>query len=162
MLHPLDDTDVGILRLLQQNGRFTLKELGEKLNKSTSSINDRIKRIQDDGYIRGYGVQIDHLKVGLALICFTHVKIKDHLHEDVSRFAREIIKHEQVLECFKVSGEFDFMLRIASKDTAAYHDFLDQVVSKLVPLANLQSTFVLQEVKTGTVLPIGQAKFQEV
>ncbi|WCT14086.1 Lrp/AsnC family transcriptional regulator [Mucilaginibacter jinjuensis] len=162
MPNTFDEIDTGILTLLQQNGHLTHKDIGEKLNKSPSTIQERVRRLQKEGYIKGYVAIIDHHKVGLGLICFTHIKIKDHLHENLSRFAEEIVKFGEVQECFKVSGEFDFILRIAAPDLASYDDFLANVISKIVPLGNMYSTFVLQEVKTGGTLPIGMPKKQMV
>lgn len=158
MLNTFDEIDTGILQLLQENGRLSYKDISEKLYKSPSRIQERVRRLQQEGYIKGYVAIVDHRKVGLGLLCFTHIKIKDHLHENLSRFASEIVKFGEVQECFKVSGEFDFILRIASPDPDSYHDFLENVISKIVPLGNMQSTFVLQEVKTGTSLPIGGPK----
>jgi Lrp/AsnC family leucine-responsive transcriptional regulator len=158
MHYTLDDIDIGILQLLQQNGRISHKDLGDKINKSQSTAHERVKRLQDEGYIKGYTVLIDLQKAGLGLICFTHIKIKDHLHENLSLFAQEIVRFDEVLDCFKVSGEFDFILRIAARDLAAYHDFLERAISKIVPLGNLQSTFVLHQVKAGGTLPIPRPK----
>lgn len=156
MLNTLDETDTGILMLLQQNGRLTHKEIGDLLNKSPSRVHERVRRLQQDGYIKGYVALVDHHKVGLGLVCFTHIKIKDHLHENLSRFALEIVKFGEVQECFKVSGDFDFILRIVASNLRSYDDFLANVISKIVPIGNIHSTFVLQEVKTGTCLQIGK------
>src|SRR5476649_232622 len=102
MLHTLDETDIRILQLLQQNARLTNKEIGEKLNKSATRVYERIKRMQDQGFIKGYVAILDHKKIDLGMISLTQIQIKDHLHENLSHFVEEIIKFEEVLECYQV------------------------------------------------------------
>jgi Lrp/AsnC family leucine-responsive transcriptional regulator len=162
MLHTLDETDIRILQLLQQNARLTNKEIGEKLNKSATRVYERIKRLQDQGYIKGYVAILDHKKIDLGMISLTQIQIKDHLHENLSHFVEEIIKFEEVLECYQVSGDYDFMLRIAVKDLTAYHDFLMNKVFKIVPLGNVQSAFVLNEAKMITSFPLNLPKHNNV
>ncbi|RZK41825.1 MAG: Lrp/AsnC family transcriptional regulator [Pedobacter sp.] len=158
MLNKLDDTDIQILQLLQQNARLTNKEIGEKLHKSPTPIYERIKRLQQQGYIKGYVAILDHKKIDLSIMAFTQVQVRDHSYETLSRFIDEIIKFEEVLECYEMSGDFDFILRIAVRDLDTYHDFLMNKLFKVVPMGSVQSTFVLKEAKRETSLPLHRVR----
>lgn len=150
MQHTLDETDIRILRLLQQDARQTNKQIGEKLNKSQSPIYERIKRLQDQGYIKRFTAVIDYKKIGRGLIAFAQVQVKDHIHENLIRFEKQIVQFDEVLACYQMSGEYDFMLRIAVKDLETYHNLLMDKIFKIVPLGSVQSSFVLNEAKSDT------------
>lgn len=154
MLDKLDAVDIHILQILQDNARLTNKEIGEKLHKSASAINDRIRRMQDKGYIKKYVAVLDHKKIDRGLIAFTHVQLRDHSKETLNYFESEIIKLPEVLECYHMSGQYDFILRVAVKDLDAYHLFLMNHLFETVPLGSLLSTFVMREAKSETAYPI--------
>ncbi|WDF56943.1 Lrp/AsnC family transcriptional regulator [Mucilaginibacter sp. KACC 22063] len=150
----LDETDIRILQLLQQNARLTNKEIGEKLNKTATPIYERIKRLQEQGYIKGYIAVLDHKKIGFGMMAFTQVHIRNHSHENLSHFVDDIIKFDEVLECYQMSGEYDYLLKVAIKDLEAYHDFLMNKLFKVVPLGSVQTTFVLKEAKRDAGFPL--------
>jgi Lrp/AsnC family leucine-responsive transcriptional regulator len=154
MLNKLDPTDIGILQILQNNARLTNKEIGEKLHKSASAINERIRRMQEQGYIKKYVAVLDHKKIDRGLIAFTHVQLRDHSKETLNYFESEIVKLPEVLECYHMSGQYDFILRVAVKDLDAYHQFLMNHLFETVPLGSLQSTFVMKEAKSEMAYPI--------
>ncbi|MCJ8208224.1 Lrp/AsnC family transcriptional regulator [Mucilaginibacter sp. RS28] len=154
MLSKLDQTDLQILQLLQQNARLTNKEIGERLNKTATPIYERIKRLQEQGYIKGYVAVLDHKKVDRGLMAFTHIQLKDHSNEALCIFVEQMARFDEVLECYQMSGEYDFILRVAVKDLDTYHDFLVNKVFKVVPLGSVQTTFVLKETKRETAFPL--------
>ncbi|HEY0670319.1 MAG TPA: Lrp/AsnC family transcriptional regulator [Sphingobacteriaceae bacterium] len=154
MTHCLDEVDIRILQLLQENCRLTNKEIGEKLHKSTSPIYERIKRLQEEGYIKGYIAVIDHKKIDRGLVAITHIQLLNHSEESLNDFEAQIIKFDDVLECFHMSGNYDFILKVAVKDLNAYHDFLMNKLFKLVPSGHVQSTFVMKEAKRSMGFPI--------
>jgi Lrp/AsnC family leucine-responsive transcriptional regulator len=154
MLNKLDETDIRILQILQDNARLTNKEIGIRLNKSASAINDRVRRMQEQGFIKKYVAILDHKKIDRGLIAFTHVQLRDHSKETLNYFESEIVKLPEVLECYHMSGQYDFILRVAVKDLDAYHLFLMNHLFETVPLGSLQSTFVMKEAKAEMVYPI--------
>jgi len=158
MLQNLDDTDIRILQLLQNNCRLTNKEIGEKLHKSANPISVRIQRLQEEGYIKNYVAVLDHEKVDRGLIAFTHVQLRDHSEESLVHFEDEICKFDDVLECYHMSGNYDFILKVAVSNLKAYHDFLMNKLFKLVPSGQVQSTFVMKESKRGLGLPLSVKK----
>lgn len=154
----LDDIDIKILRLLQENCRLTNKEIGEKLHKTASPINDRIHRMQEQGVIKKYAAVLDHHKIDLGLIAFTHVQLKDHSEHSLTVFETEIIKSPEVLECYHMSGEYDFILRVATVNLPAYHNWLMNKLFRILSVGSVKSTFVMKEAKTQTPYPIKATK----
>ena len=155
MLEKLDQTDIKILQILQENARLTNKEIGERLYKSASTINDRIRRMQEKGYIKKYVAVLDPAMIDRALTAFTHVKLKVHSKEHILHFEQEIIKFPEVLECYHMSGDYDFIIRIAVRDLNAYHQFLMNHLFDSIDIASIQSTFVMREAKMVMPSPIG-------
>lgn len=154
MLANLDPIDIRILQLLQENGRLFNKEIGEKLHKSPSSINDRVRRLQDQGYIKKYAAVLDHALIDRGFMAFTHVQLKDHSKQTLGNFEQAIIKLPEVLECYHMSGEYDFILRVAVRDLKVYHDFLMTKLFEIMGVGSVQSTFVMKEAKAEMAFPI--------
>jgi len=154
----LDEVDIKILRLLQDNCRLTNKEIGEKLHKTSSPINDRIHRMQEQGVIKKYAAVLNHRKINLGLIAFTHVQLKDHSEQSLTLFESEIIKNPEVLECYHMSGEYDFILRVATVNLPAYHHWLMTKLFRILPVGSVQSTFVMKEAKAQAPYPIKPTK----
>jgi Lrp/AsnC family leucine-responsive transcriptional regulator len=158
MLSELDPTDIGILKLLQDNARLTNLEIGKVISKSPSSVYQRIKKMQDQGYILKYGAVLDNNKIDRGLVAFTHVQLKDHSQESLRTFESQIILSPEVLECYHMSGMYDFILRVAVKDLNTYHDFLMNKLFGFMAVGNVQSTFVMKESKSETAFPISPGK----
>jgi Lrp/AsnC family leucine-responsive transcriptional regulator len=154
MLDKLDQTDIRILQILQDNARLTNKEIGEKLFKSASTINDRIRRMQDKGYIKKYVAVLDPKMISRGFTAFTHVHLKDHSKEIINHFEDEIVKLPEVLECYHMSGQYDFILKVAVKDLDAYHLFLMNNLFEKFSIGSIESTFVMREAKVEMVSPI--------
>ncbi|GEP97628.1 Lrp/AsnC family transcriptional regulator [Chitinophaga cymbidii] len=149
----LDHTDIEILRLLQTNAELTNKEISYKLHKSVATIHERIRRLKEQGYIRRVVAILDRKKVDKSLIAFSHVLLKDHSANTLSSFEKEVVKFPEVMECFQMTGTFDFILRIATTDMDAYHIFYRKLAT-LPNITTVQSFFVLSETKSDTAYPI--------
>jgi Lrp/AsnC family leucine-responsive transcriptional regulator len=143
----LDDLDRKILDLLQHDARLTHKEIGEKVHKSRNAIYERVKRMEKDGVIRRYIAVLDPNHVNRMLMSFTHVSIKDHSLDVINKFEHDIIQFDEVMECYHMSGAYDFILKVAVKDMAAYHEFISKKLFMVCPTAHLESTFVMKEAK---------------
>jgi Lrp/AsnC family transcriptional regulator, leucine-responsive regulatory protein len=151
----LDETDRGILNLLQKDARIFHKEMAVQLHKSVTAIHTRIRRMEAEGYIRRYTVIVDHKKVGRGLIAYTHVTIKKHSRKRLLAFQAEVVKLNEVLECFHMTGKFDFLLRIAIRDMDEYNEVLLNKLSSLPHVGKLQSSFVMSETKNETAYLVG-------
>lgn len=152
----LDPTDTGILQLLQQEARLTHKEIGERLHKSITPIHARVKRLQEEGYIKRYAAILDPKKIGRGLIAYTQVQLKEHSQETLEGFKSEVIKLPEVMECYHMTGAFDFLLRIAIADMDEYYLLLQNKLSKLPDVGVMQSFFVMSEAKNETAYVLGK------
>ncbi|MGZ3812090.1 MAG: Lrp/AsnC family transcriptional regulator [Mucilaginibacter sp.] len=158
----LDAVDMGILALLEKDSRITHKEIAHSLNKSVTPIHVRIRRLQEEGYIRKYTVIVDHKKVGRGLIAYTQVQITQHSHTSLFDFQKEVIKLPEVMECCHMAGAFDFLLRIAIRDMDEYNALLMNKLSKLPDVGKMESFFVMSEAKRETGYVLGGKKSRDV
>lgn len=152
----LDDTDIKILRALQLDAKVNTKELSEQLHISKTPIYERIKRLENDGYIKGYTALVDNKKVGLPLIIFCNVSLAVHDDEHIQRFKNEITNIDEIMECYSTGGIYDFFLKIVLKDLDAYNQFVFEKLTKVHGIVKMQSSFVLSEIKHTTVLNINK------
>jgi Lrp/AsnC family leucine-responsive transcriptional regulator len=150
----LDPTDVETLKLLQKDASLTHKEISFKLRKSVATIHERTKRLKEHGYIKAIVAILDRKKINKSLISFSHVLLNDHTANTLSQFETEVAKFPEVMECFQMTGTFDFILRIASSDMEAYHQFYRNKLATLPNITTVQSFFVLSETKSDTTYPL--------
>ncbi|WEK33822.1 MAG: Lrp/AsnC family transcriptional regulator [Candidatus Pseudobacter hemicellulosilyticus] len=150
----LDLVDLNILRLLQKDATLTNKEIAHQLNKSVATVHERIRRLKEEGYIKKIVALLDRKKVNKGLIAFSHVLLHDHTASTLANFEREVAKFPEVMECFQMTGTFDFLLRIATTDMESYHEFYRNKLATLPNITTVQSFFVLSETKSLTAYPI--------
>jgi DNA-binding Lrp family transcriptional regulator len=153
-MNDLDATDLEILKLLQKDAMLTNKEIAYQIHKSIGTIHERIRRLKDQGYIKRMVAILDRKKINKNLIAFSQVLLNDHAADTLSSFEREIAKFPEVMECFQMTGNFDFILRIATSDMDAYHDFYRNKLARLPNITTVQSFFVLSETKSDTAYPL--------
>lgn len=150
----LDKADLEILRLLQKDASLTNKEIAFKIRKSIATVHDRVRRLKEQGYIQRIVAILDRRKINRSLIAFSHVLLNDHAAETLSAFEREVSKFPEVMECYQMTGTFDFILRIATSDIDTYHDFYRNKLATLPNITTVQSFFVLSETKSDTAYPL--------
>lgn len=150
----LDPTDKEILRCLQKDASVTHKQLSDQLYKSVATINERIRRLKNLGYIKRVVAIVDRRKIDRNLIAFSQVLLNDHAAATLRGFEEEVVKFPEVMECFQMTGSFDFVLRIATRDMDAYHEFYRHKLATLPNITTVQSFFVLSETKSDTAYPI--------
>ncbi|MBB6237446.1 DNA-binding Lrp family transcriptional regulator [Pedobacter sp. AK013] len=150
----LDQVDIEILKLLQHDAALTHKEVALKLHKSIATIHERIRRLKEQGYIKRIVAILDRKKINSNLIAFSHVLLKEHTAKTLIEFETEVSKFAEVMECLQMTGAHDFILRIATKDMDAYHEFLRNKLATLPNITTVQSYFVLSEPKSETAYPL--------
>lgn len=150
----LDSVDLEILNLLQHDASLTNKEIAEKLYKSIATIHERIRRLKTQGYIKKIVAILDRKKINKNLVAFSHVLLKDHTAKALIEFETEVSKFSEVMECLQMTGAHDFILRIATSDMDAYHQFLRNKLATLANITTVQSYFVLSEPKNETAYPL--------
>src|ERR1041384_3581648 len=119
----LDQKDLAILKLLQHNARITVKEISDKVHLSTTPVYERIKWMEETGVIRQYAALVDHAKVNKSLIVICYVSLKQHNKTAGAKFIRVIQEMNEVIECYNISGEFDFMLKVVAEDMDDFYNF---------------------------------------
>ncbi|MDQ6813296.1 MAG: Lrp/AsnC family transcriptional regulator [Bacteroidota bacterium] len=142
-----DSKDLAILRLLQENARMTVKEISDKVHLSTTPVHERIKRMEETGVIKQYATLVDHTKVKKGLMVICYVSLKQHSKEAGDKFIKTIQELNEVIECYNISGEFDFMLKVVSEDMNAYYNFHVNSLSQIDNMGHVQSVFVMGIIK---------------
>ena len=150
----LDKIDKKILEMLQANSKITNKELSNKLNLSVTGIFERIKRLERNEVISGYVALLKPEKVGQAFMVFTQIKLVQHTKSNVLKFEAEVVKLAEVLECYHVSGEYDYILKILVKDMESYREFMLTKLTSLEHIGSTQSTFIISPVKSTTAIAL--------
>ena len=143
----LDEKDMAILKLLQQNARITVKEIATQIHLSTTPVHDRIKRMEAAGVIKQYATLLDHSKVKKGLMVICYVSLKEHNKIAGVKFIKTIHSLSEVIECYNISGEFDFMLKVVCEDMNTYYDFHVNKLSQLENVGQVQSVFVMGVIK---------------
>ena len=150
----LDELDITILKLLQENAQLTSKELSTHLNLSLSPIYERIRRLEREGFIKQYVTLLDKSKLGFSLIAFCHVSLKEHAKPFLTKFESDVLQFSEVVECYHVTGNFDYMLKVLIKDMKEYQHFIVNKLATLENIGNAQSQFVMSEIKESTSIPL--------
>ena len=143
----LDKKDLEILKLLQENARITIKEISGKIHLSTTPVHERIKRMEESGVIKQYVTLVNHEKVKKGLMVICYVSLKQHSKNAGVKFIKTIHELNEVVECFSISGEFDFMLKVNCEDMNTYYDFHVNKLSQIENMGHLQSIFVMGIIK---------------
>lgn len=143
----LDAVDMEILRALQNNARITTKELAAMVNLSTTPVFERVKRLEQRGYIKGYVAVLDAEKLGRGFVVFCSVKMRRIGREIAEDFARVVRSIPEVTECYNISGSYDYLLKIHAPNMKYYQEFVLNILGNIDHLGSLESTFVMDEIK---------------
>ena len=147
MTGTLDKIDINILKALQENARITNKELAAKVHLSPSPVYERLKRLESEGYIERYTAVLNAEKLNLGFIVFCSVKLQ-RLNTDIADdFVARIKEIPEVTECYNVSGEYDYLLKIHAPDMKYYNQFILNVLGRIESLGSIKSSFVMNPVK---------------
>ncbi|MBP6040499.1 MAG: Lrp/AsnC family transcriptional regulator [Flavobacterium sp.] len=143
----MDAIDKRILMVLQNDAKANIKIIAEKSGLSVSPTFARIKKLEQLGYIKKYVALLDEVKIGKSIQVFCQVTLSIHSKEVIDNFKKQIAKLHEVMGCYHVSGNYDFLLKIAVKDMNEYQQFAVEKLSVIAGISNVQSTFVLEEIK---------------
>ena len=150
----MDKTDKTILNLLQADCTLSVSEIAEHVNLSTTPCWKRIKRLEDEGIIKARVALLDGAKIQLGISVFVHIKTQHHDTEWLENFASRVMHYDEVVECYRMSGEWDYLLRVVVKDIAAFDTFYKNLINGIDGLSNVTSSFSMEEIKYTTKLPI--------
>jgi Lrp/AsnC family leucine-responsive transcriptional regulator len=146
----MDTIDKKILGLLQEDTKKTTKELSMVLNLSVTAVYERIKKLERENVIRKYVALLDRNKIDKAFVVFCHVKLIQHTKDVIHTFENEVVRLNEVSECFHVSGDYDYILKVNVKDMDAYREFMVTKLTGLQHIGSTHSSFMIGEVKNST------------
>lgn len=147
-----DEIDKKLLLFLQEDSKQTTKELSYKLGLSVTAVYERIRKLENMGIISKYVAILDRNKINKNFIVLCHVKLTQHKKEYVLQFEKEVMNLHEVTECFHVSGDYDYILKIGVKDMEDYRNFMLTKLTTLQHIASTHSSFMISEVKNTTAI----------
>lgn len=150
----LDRTDRLILKHLQQDGRISNVALAKKVNLSTTPCLERVRRLEKNGYIKGYTAILNPLKVGAGILVFVEIVLQQNSRQAFREFRQEAMKLDKILECHLVSGNFDYLIKARVRDMQEYRSLLGEQILALPGVADSRSYVVMEEVKESTQLAV--------
>lgn len=151
----IDGIDEKILRALQVDAKITIGELAERVGLSQSPCARRVRLLEKAGIIKGYTAIVDQKRVGLPISAFASIKLERQREEDLDRFGEAVARWPEVLDCYLMTGQRDYLMRIVAADLEAYERFLKDKLTRLDNVASIETSFALGQVKRSEVLPIG-------
>lgn len=149
----IDKVDARILDQLQQDSRITNQDLADQIGMSASPCWRRVKRLEEEQIIRGYGVLLDRKKMGLGVMVFIRVSIDSHSELEAKKFEQQVSALEYVVACYSIGGDADFLLQVVSPDLDTYAEFSMSIIRRLPGIKEMQSMFVLKEIKPFLAFP---------
>lgn len=150
----LDDIDKELLKLLQNDSKQTNKALSHALGLSVTAVYERIRKLEKNGIISRYVALIDKKKVDKAFVAFCHVKLVQHSQDYVMKFEREVRKLDEVLECYHISGDYDYLLKVLVEDMEAFREFMVKKLTNINHIGSTHSMFMISEVKHTTAITL--------
>ncbi|MDH3737986.1 MAG: Lrp/AsnC family transcriptional regulator [Alphaproteobacteria bacterium] len=150
----LDATDRRILEVLQSDARIANIDLAEQVNLSPSPCLRRVRRLEEEGYVRGYVSLLDPAAIGLPVSVFVQVSLEKQVDGALDEFERQIVTHTEVMECYLMTGDSDYLLRVVAPDIAAFQRFLLDHLTRIPGVASIKSSFALKQVSYRTALPL--------
>ncbi|GAB0114223.1 transcriptional regulator [Acidisoma sp. C75] len=153
-MHALDEIDRRIIAAVQADGRMTVNEIAARCGLSASPCARRVRMLEGAGVIKGYTAVIDQKKVGLPISAFASIKLERQREEDLDRFAAAVARWPEVVDCYLMTGQRDYLMRIVVQDLEAYERFLKDKLTRLDGVASIETSFALGQVKRSEVLPL--------
>lgn len=150
----LDSIDKKLITFLQLDSKQTNKELSSKLNLSVTAVYERIKKLENNGVIDKYVALIKKEKIEKAFVAFCHIKLSQHTQDYVVKFEKEVANLQEVLECYHISGDYDYLLKVLVKDMEAFREFMVKKLTTINHIGSTHSMFMINEVKHTTSISI--------
>jgi Lrp/AsnC family transcriptional regulator len=151
-MEELSKQELELLRILQKNSRFDINDLTDKLNMSRTSIYDKIKKLENECYIKEYVAIIDRKKVGLNFSVIVNVSLNSQRIDYVEQFSKQVAALDEVVEAYVTGGIFDYILKVVVKDPDSFNDFIANKLSVIPNISKIQSSFVMSYIKQSTSL----------
>ncbi len=154
----LDHLDIQILEILQQDSTIAIKEIAKQIGLSATPTYERIKGLEKDGYINKYVALVNRDKINLGILVYCNITLKDQTKDAILKFEQAITTLPEIMEVLGLSGNYDYLLKIVSKDIFSYNEFLLNKFSSIPNVAQFHSSIILSEVKKETAFPLNHLK----
>ena len=154
MKKPLDDKDLAILGYLQEDARLTSTELARRVDLSTPGLQKRVRKLEETGVIESYRTKLNREALGFDMLCFVQVTLQRHEPEAVRRFRRSVQAMPEVLECFHLTGEYDYLLKIVVRNRKHLEQFLVDTLTPVKGMDRIRTSLVLSEIKATAAVPL--------
>ena len=152
--YKIDQIDKQILEILQENAKITNAQLSKDINLSPAPTLERVKKLENAGYIKSYHARLDGQKLGLGVATFVSIKLNKHNKESNENFVRQIREIDEIVECHYVTGSSDYVLKVVSKDIDSYQSLIMNKISEIAEVDNMQTMVILNTIKDSDSLPI--------
>jgi Lrp/AsnC family leucine-responsive transcriptional regulator len=153
----LDIIDVKILRLLQENARVSNVELAQKVSLSPSPCLRRVRALEKSGVVRRHATLLDPWAIGLGVSVFVQVSLEKQVEKALEHFEKAMVERPEVMECYLMTGDADYLLRVVLPDVPSYERFILDHLTKIPGVASIKSSFALKEVKHLTAMPLEES-----
>ncbi|HEA50730.1 Lrp/AsnC family transcriptional regulator [Marinobacter antarcticus] len=154
----LDKLDQHILAILQKDGRISNQQLAEQIGLSPAACWRRVRSLEETGIITGYSAQLAPERIGQGLCVLVNLSLQRHTIDSTADIERQVSSYPEVLQCFAVTGNADFVLRVLVRDMASYDRFLNEKIFTLQGISQVNSNFALREIKNTQTIPLGSAE----
>jgi DNA-binding Lrp family transcriptional regulator len=151
----LSKTDIKILQQLQQDARITNQHLADEIGLSASPTWRKVRKLEEDEVIQGYRAVLNRKKIGLNVMVFVRVTIDSHSEAEARKFEQKVMALDNVVSCYSIGCDADFLLQVVAADMDAYAEFAMSVIRRLPGIKEMQSMFVLKEIKGLAAWPLG-------
>jgi len=148
----LDSIDRKLINILQIDSKTSTKMLATELNLSVTAIYERIKKLEKKGVIKNYIAVVDKEKIKRDFVVFCQVKLVQHHHKYIEKFEKEVLQFTEVLECYNISGDYDYFLKVAVENMKSYRNFINHKLTTLDHISSTHSTFIIDEVRNSTAI----------
>lgn len=143
----MDALDKKIVELLSADGKMTVAQIAAEVNRSTTPVHERIKRLEGTGVIIGYSAVVDWKKMGQNLTAFCEVSLQSHEYDHLMRFEERVQSLSEIIECHHIAGSFDYLLKIRTADIESYQRFISEKLATVPHIGKLQTAFAMKEIK---------------
>ena len=150
----MDSIDRSILKMLQDDGKLTIRQLSASLELTTTPVFERIRRLEHQGYIKKHTVLLDRGKVGFSLMAFCSVSLDIHHTKNIEKFEEDVKNFPEVIECYHLAGMMDYLLKVVSEDIYSYQEFISKRLASLEYIGKVQSMVVMKEISYTTAFPL--------
>lgn len=157
-LNELDATDCKILTCLQNDARIANVDLAQQVNLSPSPCLRRVRRLEEEGFVRGYVSLLDPAAIGLPVSVFVQVTLERQVDNALEEFERQVVSWPEVMECYLMTGDSDYLLRVVAPDIEAFQRFLLDHLTRVPGVASIKSSFALKQVSYRTALPLSHIR----